>query len=355
MLVKPSKSTLVLVTYRDCSYPCKHCFCEPGPGKGNFESAKEVALKAYKLGYDVYFYASEPDERCFDVYKAIGQNLEECSICVRELPALNFLERLKDHIGRIGISLHGATKESHEFVGGANSYEKTIQAIKKVRKIAPKAKLNIWCAVNRRNMNEIKDLVMLARELGADYLSLMKMGWLGRAKNLPDDAFLTSEDVFQVVKTVEEICEQKLVSKPHITLISTWGLNEEQAKKFADGQKAVYYKTDQYCPAGRQHFTVDSVSKKVWPCHHLVADERFAIGRWTDEGLVIDKPIYQNLMQNIGEPCKSCDLLKVCGGGCRAEAIAEHMRLTGEYDPYVGLKNCRKVLMEKYGKKLEVS
>jgi len=345
-LVPPSKSVLVVVTYRNCSYSCSHCFCEPGPDKGNFEIAREIALQAYKLGYDVYFYASEADQNCFKVYRSIGQNLKNCSICIREDPATKFLDELNFHEGRVGISLHGATKESHEFIAGPNSFEKVIQTIKKVRRVYQDAEINVWCAVNKKNMYEIRELVALTHELKVDYLNLMKLGWLGRARKLPNDIFLTQNDILGVIKTVEEICEKGIYPNPHITLISTWGITNPQAEKFVNDKKSVYYRTEQYCPAGRQHFTVDSLSKKIWPCHHLAADEKFSIGHWTEKGLLIESPIYQNFIEKVEEPCKGCEILKPCGGGCRAEAIAEHMRLTGEYNPYVGLKNCRKILQK---------
>ena len=57
------------------------------------------------------------------------------------------------------------------------------------------------------------------------------------------------------------------------------------------------------------------------------------------KGLVITED-WPFTFDKIGEPCKSCDILETCGGGCRGTTICEHLLTTGELDFDAGLKTC---------------
>ena len=86
------------------------------------------------------------------------------------------------------------------------------------------------------------------------------------------------EGVRNVINTIEAIYESGEFPNPHITLSPNWGMTDRQVEKFRVGNKLPYYPTDRYCPAGVQHFTVDSRTLDVYPCHHLSADLNFKIG-----------------------------------------------------------------------------
>ncbi len=47
-------------------------------------------------------------------------------------------------------------------------------------------------------------------------------------------------------------------------------------------------------------------------------------------GVVIEHDEFMRASGRLDEPYGSCDLFSGCGGGCRAEAIAEHFRVTGD-------------------------
>ncbi|MBU0591011.1 SPASM domain-containing protein [Candidatus Micrarchaeota archaeon] len=350
-LIKPTKDKLVLVLETSCKSPCKHCFIEPG--QKVFRRAKEIAEKAFDLGYSVYFYATEISPECFDVYKNVGQNEADSSICVRGDTALSELDWLVQKRGRIGFSLHGAKKETQEALSGRGSFDKTLDAIRYVAAHNPKAQMNIWSVIHKKNADEIRAVCEIARDLGIHELTFAKMGYLGRARRLDTSWFLSFEDVSKVISTVKSICESGAFPNPHITLAPNWGLTRKQASKFREGDKLPYYRTKKFCPAGVQHFTVDARTMLVYPCHHFSADRRFGIGYWSKRGIIITDDSFMNAVKNLDEPCGGCDDLDICGGGCRAEAIAEHLRLTGEYSYSAALIYCRRLVQDYSGQIIE--
>ena len=105
-----------------------------------------------------------------------------------------------------------------------------------------------------------------------------------------------------------------------------------------------WYKKFICCNAGRGRIAVDSNSRKIYPCFSLIADDRFGMGYWQNRRANITYSPFENLLEKIGEPCRSCGTLEVCGGACRAEAIAEKERTTGKLDLFAGLTNCRQYL-----------
>ena len=269
-IVNPSKEILVLVLENSCQNACPHCFLNPG--KGNWRQAKQVAIEAFELGYSVYFYATEITRECYNMYKLIGQDLEDSSICVKgDLASKNYEWLLKKK-GRVGFSLHGAKKETHELVTGQDTFAKTIEAIQFVSKYNTSAKINVWSVLHKKNKNELRDLCELTRDLGVHYINFAKLSYLGRARNLDQSWHLNRDDIEEIVFTIETIYNSGDFPTPHITLSPNWGMTYRQFDKFVQGEKLIYYPTRNYCPAGRQHFTVESNTLKIYPCHHLSAD-----------------------------------------------------------------------------------
>ncbi len=339
-LILPSKDKLVLVLETSCDSPCPHCFIEPGDE--NFETAKQVTKEAFNLGYSVYFYATQITPDCFEIYKSIGQDESSSSICIRGDVGIGQLEWLINKKGRIGFSLHGAEKETHEMLSGRDSFDKTLEAIAHVSQHNQEAKTNIWSVIHNKNKDEVRGICEIARDLGVDELNFAKLSYLGRARRLDSSWFLNMAGVRGVIETIDNIYESGEFPNPNITLAPNWGMTDKQTKKFKTGNKLPYYPTDRYCPAGVQHFTVDSRTLNIYPCHHLSADPNFIIGYWTKKGVVITDDSFMKATKNLDEPCGDCNVLDSCGGGCRSEAVAEHLRLTGEYKFNAGLIYCRR-------------
>jgi len=352
-LVPPSKDILVLVLENSCRLGCPHCFVDAG--QGDFDQARRVAFKAHDLGYKAYFYATQITKRCFEIYKYIGQDLDDGSICVRAEFAERQLDGLVSQSGRVGFSIHGARKETHELITGPGTWERTLDGIRAVRNANKFGKINLWCTLHGKNYREVTEICELAADLGVHFLNFQKLSFLGRARSLPSEWFLGRDEIGHILRMIQTVYDANDPRYPHITLAPNWGITEHQAARFEEGKKLDYYPTKQYCPAGRQHFTVHSRTLAVYSCHHFAADERFIIGRWTDDGLLVERDNFHETLRSLEEPCGSCNIAETCGGGCRAEAVGEHMRLTGEYNPYAGLTTCRRTYNGEHAPLLTIS
>ena len=346
-LIEPSPDTRIFVIENSCQRTCPHCFLDPG--EGSMRQAETIALQAYALGYGVYFYATEASPRSHKMYQRVGQDTDAASICMRGETAYQNLDWLTNKRGRIGFSLHGATAATHMLIAGENTFDMTVAAIRTVVQENPTAKINIWCTLHRKNVDEIRQISELARDIGAAYLTFIKLSYLGRARTMGEAWFLTPEDIANAIREVEAIYQSGAFPNPHIMLAPNWGMTAKQARKFNAGKKSLYSPTERYCPAGTQRFAVDSKTLKVYPCHLLAGDEAYAIGRWSEQGIVVEDDTFIRSLEQLAEPCGSCAILDACGGGCRAEAIAEHHRLSGAYDFRVGFINCRDLVVNGTG------
>ena len=342
-LIQPSPDTRIFVIENSCQRTCPHCFLDPG--EGSMRQAEEIALRAHELGYGVYFYATEASPRSHTMYQRVDQDTDAASICMRGETAYRNLDWLMNKRGRIGFSLHGATAETHRLIAGEDTFDMTVEAIRNVAQMNTTAKINIWCTLHRKNIAEIRMICELARDVGASYLTFIKLSYLGRAQKMGAEWFLTPADIAYAVREVEAIYESGAFPNPHIMLAPNWGMTYKQAQKFNAGKKSLYSPTERYCPAGTQRFAVDSKTLKVYPCHLFAGDEAYAIGRWSERGVVIEDDTFIKSLEQLAEPCGSCAILDACGGGCRAEAIAEHRRLHGEYEFKAGFTTCRGVMV----------
>ncbi len=349
MIIPPEKRIRVMALETSCQKSCPHCFLDPG--QGDFRQTERIALDAHTLGYEAHFYATAVSPRCDAIYKQIGQDSESASICVRGESVAGNVSWLTSKQGRVGFSLHGASAQTHELLAGENTFDITLAAIQHIRQHNPLASINIWCAMHRKNMHELHAICEQAHDLGADYLTLIKLSYLGRARQLDADWFLNQEEIATIIAETEALYATGEFPNPHISLAPNWGMTARQAEKFRQGRKSIYCPTDQYCPAGQQRFAVDGRTKQVYPCHFMADDDHFIIGEWTEQGIVVTNTAFANGRAALEEPCRSCDLLPECGGGCRFEAIVEHLRLTGRYNFHAGLENCRYALTQRINTK----
>jgi hypothetical protein len=203
-IIPPEKRIRVMALETSCQKSCPHCFLDPG--QGNFRQTERIALDANELGYEAHFYATAVSPRCDAIYKEIGQDSESASICVRGESVASNVSWLTSKQGRVGVSLHGASAQTHELLAGENTFDITLAAIQAIRQQNPLATINIWCVLHRKNMQELRAICEQARDLGAAYLTLVKLSYLGRARQLGADWFLNQAEVAAIIAETEALC-----------------------------------------------------------------------------------------------------------------------------------------------------
>ncbi|MBN2055975.1 radical SAM protein [bacterium] len=335
----------VMVLDRSCTNGCRHCYTDPG--RGNLREARRISLEARALGYQVFFYPTRHTEECFELQRILGQESE--GLIARE----SWITALDERFGwfdEVEISLHDAIPDVHDRLHGEDgSFARTINAVTEFKRRFPSVTLSVWATICKPNHRRIEALAKLCLDLGVEVIYLIKLWYMGRARRLGPEWFLTSNEIGWFLDTVDRLNEH-VTFKGRIGLAprSNWGLSDREiAELRRTGETAIGkigIPEGAYCPAGRQTICIDSRSGVIYPCQLFCADDRFRMGSWSAAGPVLERRLFDDLAARIGMPCRECDAMDICGGGCRAEAISEYERLTGLLDLNVGFTNCRRYL-----------
>jgi radical SAM protein with 4Fe4S-binding SPASM domain len=193
------------------------------------------------------------------------------------------------------VSLHGAQAASHEaFAGVSGCFDETLSNIRRATEAGLSVTLS--AVLHRANLDELPDMVALARSLGADHVVFNR--YLGPP--IPEIA-ITDAQLKQAVHTVDALRE-------HGGPVS-FGVCIPQCftRSSAKG-----------CTAGVAFCTVDPWGN-LRPCNHspLIA------GNLLDETLeqAWHAPEMEQFRQAIPDACHTCAAFSTCHGGCRALAM----------------------------------
>jgi MoaA/NifB/PqqE/SkfB family radical SAM enzyme len=117
----------------------------------------------------------------------------------------NIIE-LKKFITGLSISLDGF-KESHDYLRNANTFKKTVENIKKLKKLGFKD-IMIKTAVCKKNFGELKNFYKLIQDLRVDNWHIFAMEPAGRGQtNIKD--ILTKKEYIQLCDFIDELKKDK--------------------------------------------------------------------------------------------------------------------------------------------------
>ena len=211
----------------------------------------------------------------------------------------------------VQISLDGTDKESHEFVRGKGTWEKTLESIELLNKYNVDIQTNL--VYHRGNIDKLEDYFDFAKSHNIKkvrIISLMNMGRaVGQMERVPLDEFV--DIMYNLIKKRKDII-------PLLDETSFMGLI--MGAKFS--QKMIS------CGAGIVTLTI-SPEGDVYPCLNLY-DENFKICNILDEDFQYKfqhSPIreyFQSLnIAHLNNECESCNMKYFCGGRCRGETFQE--------------------------------
>ncbi len=222
------------------------------------------------------------------------------------------LAKLKDAgLRSVQISVQDAEAESSDELAGAESFAKKCALARATKLLALPLTLNV--VLHRRNLGRVREIISLARELGADKLELANAqyhGWAlaNRAALLPSHAQL--EDAARAVAE-----EQRRAARPEILFVLP--------DYFRDRPKP--------CMGGwaRAHIVI-APDGRALPCHNAAqlplefwnVRERSLADCW--QGAPGMNAFRGETWMR--EPCRSCPERARDFGGCRCQAFA----LTGD-------------------------
>lgn len=205
----------------------------------------------------------------------------------------------------VGVSLDGATPESCDYVRGAGTFEKAIEAIKTL--VEFHVNTNIAITFMRHNLGEAKEIVRLAKRLEASTLSLNAIRIIGRAKENKHLAVSPEETAKAYIKAWK--AAKKI------------GVETSMEKQIADLKNLT--KRDS-CGAGTNFLSV-TADGNVYPCN-LLQEKEFVAGNvktqnlreiWKTSTIIED---FRRLSILDIPKCRDCELRYICGW-CPAESF----------------------------------
>ena len=313
-----------------CNLFCRHCYIDASSKNQKFlnlESVKLIIGKLKKMmvnscNINVSGGEALMNPECISILKYLKQEGFKSLNIVSNGTLIddNIANQLKEIENlSVQISLDGASKEVHERIRGKNTYDRTINGIRKC--VERGIQVALSPIVTEELYGELEEYFLLARELGVRSVFLQPINEVGRAKE-------------NGLKRVEE---------------------EKVFKKFVEIYKK-YDDLDRYIPGSLdvQHFTSIKMLEKClfcgsgisslavqpdgtcYPCPNTIIEELKICNILTDdiETLWFESPVLEKMRgisvnKNLPSKCAECEVKLFCGGGCRGVAIKSTGNLYG--------------------------
>lgn len=291
-----------------CNLKCKHCYgFFKEPVIMDLIKFEEVVYELYNQGCTKVVISGGEPLMVGDKIKEYVSILKKYNIPFIALTTNGTLDTVKDIsifklFDLIQVSIDGK-KETHENIRGLNTYEKSLDFIRKVQKV--NSDFSIMMAVNAINYDEIEEVNLLSKKLNVKF-ALEIVTPCGRGKDL---SIITPE---QMKKLKEYIIKENISCSDPISFCNN------DLKYFNNNLITG-------CSAGTKAICIDS-KFTVYPCVRM----RIPLGNLYEKRLeeILENKIVVNLNNRdklIGK-CGDCKKKYICGG-CRARAYSA----TGNY------------------------
>lgn len=210
------------------------------------------------------------------------------------------IERVKEYIDKVTLSVDGSSREMHERFRGKGSYDKLTHAIQLLQEREIPYSLSM--TVSRLNRG---DVAAAAAKYGS-HLSFAPLFPAGRAKGEKETMSITGREYYET-----------LANANHVTPL--WGCEET-----LDNCRDCH---NNKCAIGDAELSI-SPTGDVYPCQLLHYPE-FYIGNIREHPLdylyhhspVIERCRHMTV-DNI-KVCRDCSIRYICGGACRARSYHE--------------------------------
>ena len=210
----PALSSLYLYISGACNLACRHCWVQPDPAGGapgpylKTEWVEAALRQAAGLGLQsVKLTGGEPllhpeFTRILDLLEGAGvsAHIETNGTLIDHAAAAT----LKDHscIRSVAVSLDGAAAATHEQLRGVpGSFRQAVAGIERLAEQGLKPQL--ICTVHQGNRGEIRELLLLAEQLGCGSVKLNQLQPAGRGTQFARSSGLGVEAFIALFRQVE--------------------------------------------------------------------------------------------------------------------------------------------------------
>lgn len=338
-----------------CNLSCTHCYNASGPGQDTRDELTTKEAQAFitdcgSLGVPVILLSGgEPLMRpdLFELAEyARGVGIRTALSSNGTLITPDIARKIHDAgIGYVGISLDGATAQTHDrFRGCSGAFEKAVQAFSYCRDAGVRCGVRV--TLHKRNIHELDDLIDLSLRSGASRFCVYWLVPSGRGSDVYREIQLDGDQVFSALEilyryaetTDPSVMEFLTVDGPQDAVHLLHLMERRGSADLAEAESLIASMKGG-CSAG---IRVASVSQTgdVYPCQFAQVPE-FHVGSirktpfsalWNDpENLVLSR--FRSKISSLTGRCAECQYLSLCGGGCRIRAYHESGTLCAP-DPF---------------------
>jgi len=321
---------------RSCNLNCVHCRAAanfgPYPGELSTKKCLELIDEIAAVSSPVIILTGgEPLLRpdIFDI-ATYGTNKGLRMVMATNgtlVNAATVKKMISSGIKRVSISIDGKDAASHDaFRQQIGAFEGAMAGIGAMKIAGMEFQINT--TITKANLSQIKDILKLAKKLGAAAHHIFLLVPTGRGKDLANQAITEAEYEETLLWFYQESlgCEIQLKATcaPHYFRI----LHQQKGKGAEPKKKAGghFQKSTRGCLGGISFCFISHVGQ-VQPCGYLEVDCG-NVQKNSFSDIWANSEVFTNLrdLSKYGGKCGRCEFIRVCGG-CRARAY----EATGDY------------------------
>ena len=219
-------TNLAIITTLRCDLKCQHCLRGFPKERPDFpmEMLDKLLTEAMPFGAKhVALTGGEPHlhpnfEKIVEKIVAYGYSWHFVSHGQRTEPYLPSMERYKDKVTHVTLSIDGATAETHDEIRQRKgAFEKVTASARKYVELGYKVRVS--STLNRKNKSEVEALLNLAQDIGASYMNFG--GTIPTPWN--QDLVLNDGESLELVQQITTLREKSGFDVQHFSSLHTRG------------------------------------------------------------------------------------------------------------------------------------
>jgi len=254
------------------------------------------------------------------IYTSGNISLKDYSVGPISKSALSYLKKIP--VDRIIFGLQGHTEEIHDSITCVHgSFNNAVISIR--RAVKESIPTEIHFVPVKLNYRTLPEMVMLAKKLGTEQISVLRFVAQGRGKANENTLRLEADELLDLKSILREIVTSRVLRVRVGAPYNAFGLFKEN-----------------YCTAGRSRATIRA-DGFVFPCEamkELPYNTDNDLNRRNLREIWENSTIFheaRNFMYLIGNSeCRACSMFARCKGGCPAQRLISGISVQNYPDPY---------------------
>ena len=306
---KNNYTHMQLYLTNNCNMRCPHCFMYAGRKYDNELSTNEILTLLYNFknsgGTRIILTGGEIGLRkdLEDIINtAFTYGLQIEILTNGTVFSNEFIKRVACKVSRVQVSIDGYSEESNRAIRGMYNFDKALQTIDEFIKQGVNVEIAVTPFPSEHLSLEVNDYIDFGRKL------LKKYG-----ENIV--VKFTTEIIDGRNVNLDKIDKKKYSNIMNTIIEGVYGVNDGKSGFILSARKQV---VNDNCAYGALNV---SANGDVYPCAKVHSVEHFAnirTSKWGDIMTMSDKLKDKSNIVHL-QPCKDCELLFICGGGCRLD------------------------------------